>query len=377
MRIVRLLACALVAAAVGFSAQAHNLAYALADVRLAADGAARIEIRAHIPALLMGQPQGHLADDVLPSFLALPDTELAARESQAAAALTANLSLRADGRLVDAIAVAFPAPAVLRTDAAVPRSSPRPSSPLVLTTRLPPGTRTVDLALPQEFGPAVVAVTWPDGRRVTQGVGPGERTGPIRLAGPSPWRDGAAAFARFVALGFSHILPLGLDHVLFIVALAIGAPRLGRLIRLATLFTLAHSVTLALAAFDIVRAPAAIVEPAIALSIAVVAVMNLIPRPEGPRREQAPLIVAFGLLHGLGFAGALRALGLPRGQETLALAGFNVGVELGQVAVILAVLAAVGWWRSRPFYATRIAAPVSLAVAAIGLFWTIQRILQF
>jgi hypothetical protein len=355
--------------------RAHDLTYALVDVAISDDrSTVRIDIRCHVPALIMGAPQGHLAPGPLATFLALSDAQLSARQSAAADVFLAGLTLRADGKLIDEARVGFPDPGVLRADALVPATSPKPSAPLRLNASLPPDAGAIDLALPTALGPAVVVVRWPDGRVATLATRDGERTRTIRLAGPDPLADALDALVRFGVLGFHHILPLGLDHIAFIAALAVAAPRLGGLIRLATVFTLAHSLTLALAALRIVEAPSALVEPAIALSIVAMAGLTAIrgPAPAGP--GTTAVVFGFGLLHGLGFAGALGQIGLPRGQEALALIGFNLGVEVGQIAVILIVLALVAAWRTKPFYAARIAQPASALIAVAGLIWTVQRI---
>jgi hypothetical protein len=188
------------------------------------------------------------------------------------------------------------------------------------------------------------------------------------MAAPSA----AATAGRFLRLGFAHILPAGLDHVLFVLGLALLSPRLGPLLAQVTAFTLAHTFTLALAVYGVVSLPSRVVEPLIAASIVYVAVENLFRREASWTR--LVLVFAFGLLHGLGFAGVLAELGWPQGRKLLALVSFNVGVELGQLAVIvlaLLVLAA----------ATRAGVPrrplergLSVAVAAIGLVWVVQRL---
>ena len=133
----------------------------------------------------------------------------------------------------------------------------------------------------------------------------------------------------------THILPYGLDHVLFVAGLALLSPRLGPLLAQVTAFTLAHTLTLVLASYGVVSLPSRVVEPLIALSIAYVGVENVLsPRL---RASRLVLVFAFGLLHGLGFAGVLSEMGLPDRHRLIALLAFNVGVELGQLAVIALV----------------------------------------
>jgi hypothetical protein len=186
-------------------------------------------------------------------------------------------------------------------------------------------------------------------------------------------RLGWTRFAHIVGLGFTHILPLGVDHVLFVCGLFLLAGGTRALLLQISAFTVAHSVTLAIAALGIVRVPAAIVEPLIALSIAYVAIENLM--SSSLSRWRLAIVFGFGLLHGLGFAGALRDLGVSRPDLPATLVGFNVGVELGQIAVVILAATLV---RLLPVPANQrrqwITVPASAAIAAMGIFWAIQRL---
>ena len=140
-----------------------------------------------------------------------------------------------------------------------------------------------------------------------------------------------------------------------------------------TAFTIAHTITLALTIYGVVSLRPAIVEPAIALSIVYVAVENIATSELKPWR--IALVFGFGLLHGMGFAGVLSQLGLPRSEFLTALLCFNAGVELGQLSVILAAFLLLGLpFRRKPWYRRRVVVPASLAIAAVGLYWAIQRI---
>jgi hypothetical protein len=140
-----------------------------------------------------------------------------------------------------------------------------------------------------------------------------------------------------------------------------------------TAFTVAHSITLGLSLYGYIALPASIVEPLIAVSIVYVAVENLITTELKPWRIY--VVFAFGLLHGMGFAGVLTELGLPRSDFVTALIAFNVGVELGQLAVIAIAFLAVGvWFGKKPWYRQRIVIPGSLAIAAMGAWWTVERV---
>jgi hypothetical protein len=141
-----------------------------------------------------------------------------------------------------------------------------------------------------------------------------------------------------------------------------------------TAFTIAHTITLAFSVYGIVSLSPSVVEPLIALSIVFVALENLVTTQIKPWR---PFVVfSFGLLHGLGFASVLRELGLPGKEYITALVAFNIGIELGQLSVILLALALVGWFQQNDWYRSRIAIPSSALIAAIGGYWTFELIFQ-
>ncbi len=182
----------------------------------------------------------------------------------------------------------------------------------------------------------------------------------------------ATVIRRYLVLGFTHILPKGLDHILFVLGLFLLSLRWKPLLAQVTAFTLAHTLTLALSIYGLVSLPSRFVETAIALSIVIIALENLFVREV--KKSRVALVFAFGLLHGLGFAGVLTELGLPRRAFLPALLSFNVGVELGQLAVLTVAFALVGQpFGSEPWYRRRVVLPASLAIAAVGLWWAIQR----
>lgn len=177
----------------------------------------------------------------------------------------------------------------------------------------------------------------------------------------------------YLVLGYKHILPLGLDHILFVLSLFLLNPKLKPVVMQATAFTVAHTVTLGLAMYHIINPPAIIVEPLIALSIMYVALENIF----SPRlkKSRIGIVFLFGLVHGVGFANALGELGLPQNAYFSSLIMFNVGVELGQLTVILAAFFLIGkWFGQKPYYRKRIVIPLSVAISVIAAYWTIQRI---
>lgn len=184
----------------------------------------------------------------------------------------------------------------------------------------------------------------------------------------------------YIALGFKHIL-LGYDHLLFVLALVLFVKRLYRLLLTATAFTLAHSITLSLAALGVIHVPTPLMEALIALSILLLAV-ELVRATDDPRRavglRPAGLAFAFGLLHGLGFASALAQIGLPQHEIPLSLLGFNAGVEIGQVTFIITLL--IIGYLARPLSPPRKRLAYRVCTYGIGslaAFWTIERIVAF
>lgn len=194
---------------------------------------------------------------------------------------------------------------------------------------------------------------------------------PLAKAVVPPTR--AEVVKLYLKLGFTHILPEGPDHVLFVLGIFLLSRRLKPILAQVTAFTLAHTLTLGLSIYGVVSLPPSIVEPLIALSIVFVAVENILTPELKPTRIL--LVFAFGLLHGLGFAGVLSELGLPRSEFLPALLSFNLGVEGGQLAVIgLATLLLGLPFRHRGWYRQRVVVPASCLIAAVGLYWSVQRV---
>ena len=177
----------------------------------------------------------------------------------------------------------------------------------------------------------------------------------------------------YTQIGFTHILPLGLDHILFVIGIFLFSPKLGPILWQVTAFTVAHTITLGLAMYGVVSLSPSVVEPLIAASIVYVGVENIL--STALRGWRILLVFLFGLLHGMGFAGVLTELGLPKGEFVTALISFNVGVELGQLSVICLALALVGWCRNRGWYRNRVTIPGSLAIALVGAYWTVERLI--
>ncbi len=181
----------------------------------------------------------------------------------------------------------------------------------------------------------------------------------------------SAVIPQYVELGFTHILPDGLDHILFILGLFFLGRSFEALLVQITLFTIAHSLTLGLSLYGVVSLPTRIVEIAIALSIAFIGIENLF---QNRLSRWRPLMVfAFGLIHGLGFAHTFEQTSVPTDDFLPALFSYNIGIELGQLAVVAVTFAAVGMWWKRDWYCKVIARPVSGAIAFTGLCYAVSR----
>jgi HupE/UreJ protein len=243
--------------------------------------------------------------------------------------------------------------------------------------QLPAGAKEFRWSLARELGDNVLRIR-EAGRDETVSIWlkNGEWSDPFVFGKGVRPRPSAQVAAQYVGLGFTHILPKGVDHILFVVGLFLLSTRWKPLLVQVTAFTIAHSITLGLSIYGVFSLPASIVEPLIALSIAYVAIENVL---TSELHAWRPVVVfGFGLLHGMGFAGVLQEIGLPRSEFLTALIAFNVGVELGQLAVITLAFVLTGlWMRGKTWYRRGIVVPASVAIAAIGLYWTGERVVEY
>lgn len=177
----------------------------------------------------------------------------------------------------------------------------------------------------------------------------------------------------YLKLGFQHIIPEGFDHILFVIGLCLISTKIKTILWQATAFTVAHTITLALSMKGTIAVPAALVEPIIALSIMFVAIENLVISELKPWR--IAVVFLFGLIHGMGFANSLNEIGLPPDKFFTSILAFNVGVELGQIAVIASVFGLIIIpLRQKEWYKKRVVFPLSILIAIIACYWTIQRL---
>lgn len=296
--------------------------------------------------------------------------------------LTPELEARVGGLIADSINgvhVAFdgrevaPRVAVVRPEGGVSVAE-APELKLRLSGAIPGGARTFTWRNDVKLGTYMLAIRTEGQEAIARQwiEGPAESE-PFRLKSEIvPMTRGQVA-AAYLKLGFTHILPKGADHILFVLGIFLLSTRLKPILLQVTAFTVAHTITLALTIYGLVSLSPRIVEPLIALSIVYVAVENILTPELRPWR--VALVFGFGLLHGMGFAGVLSELGLPRSEFLTALLCFNAGVELGQLTVIAAALVLIGLpFRRKPWYRRRVVVPGSIAIAAVGLFWFVQRV---
>jgi hypothetical protein len=357
------------AAAAVAPAAAHDLELTRVLLLVRSDGSFQADVVCDLDALALGVSPSADSQRLYEILTALPADERLRRLEALRGLLGRRLRVTFDGQPAG-FEVSFPQAG---------RPSPAGAEPsyLGLLARLegavPPAAATVSFRASRAFPPVELTV-------LEEGTLSGTRL-PLQRGEESPvHRLGEAAggrldlpvAARYLVLGFWHILPRGWDHMLFVLGLFLLVPRWQPLLWQVSAFTVAHTLTLALAVTGALSLPSTIVEPLIALSIVTVAVENVLVTR---LRWWRPLVVfAFGLLHGLGFAGVLAELGLPPGERLAALLAFNLGVEAGQLAVLVVAFAVLGAFRNAPWYRRRLAVPLSIGLAAVGLFWFVQRL---
>ncbi len=355
---------------------AHEVTPAVADVAVGAT-TVEVTIRLSLEPILAGMDLSAL-EDTNDSPLAGRYDALRAEEPQAlVAALTAawpqlaqRFVIKAGDTVVVPRIMAIEVPEV--GDLELPRDSL-----LTLQADLPMDGTAVQVGWHAGFGSLVVRQAEGDANSYAAILSNGNLSDPLPREGAAPDSAGAV-FARYVISGFEHIVPKGLDHILFVLGLFFYALRLRPMLLQVTAFTLAHTVTLALASLGLVTVPATIVEPLIAASIVYVAVENIFGGRESGGRIgglRVAVVFGFGLLHGLGFASVLGDVGLQANRFVVGLIGFNIGVELGQLAVIALAFAALGWpFGRKSWYRAGVAVPASALIALVGLWWTVQRL---
>ncbi|MGB5467215.1 MAG: HupE/UreJ family protein [Sedimenticolaceae bacterium] len=351
---------------------------ALVEISVFSEGRFRIEVRASIEALLTGINSQYKDTTQAPTaeeydrLRELEAPALAQAFEPFKQEMLDAIELRFDGRPAQAeiTAVDIPVPGYTK----VPRISL-----IVLEGDIPVDTKTLSWYYPAAFGDNAVRVRQVDEQNAQwhwsswQWIREDRASEAFSLTEVFTQPDFLTVVVDYVGAGFDHIIPKGLDHILFVLGLFLFSTRMRPLLWQITMFTVAHSITLAMAMTGVIELPARVVEPLIALSIAYVGIENV--WHKRLHKSRLFLVFAFGLLHGLGFASMLADFGMPENAFATALISFNVGVELGQLAVVALAFLTVGlWFGNRPDYRRLVVIPGSLLIAAVGLYWTWQRL---
>lgn len=354
-------------------ASAHEIQPAIADIDFSTQGQVDLVIETNLEALIAEIGPEHEDTNASPNasrydgLRTLSPSELEEAFEGFEAAFLSGLDLRSGSEQLSADITELEIAPVGDLDLAR-------MSKISLTAPLPADASDFVFAWAPQFGAAVIRVeaAGEGGEIYSAFVQQGEASEPLDIAGPAP-RSFVDIVIDYIVIGFTHIVPKGVDHILFVIGIFLASIKLAPLLWQVSAFTVAHTVSLALGILGIVQISPAIVEPLIALSIAYVCVENILFKKMSPWRPA--IVFAFGLLHGLGFAGVLGEVGLPTSEFVTGLISFNVGVELGQLFVIAICFALVGFWLgNKPYYRKLVVVPASLLIGAIGLYWFVERI---
>lgn len=364
--------CALLALILAGNANAHEIRPAIANVEVTQE-ATQLSVRMSVEPILAGADLAGITDtdqsplsERIDTLRAQSPEEIARLFREAWPQIRNGIFVYVDGDKINPELIGVdtqPEP-----DIKLPRDST-----FMFTAPLPANSAPVVIGWAAEYGPLIVRqiadVEAPYSAYLSDGAlsDPIPRTGKVQTSAMD-------LFIDYVVIGFEHIIPKGLDHILFVLGLFFFALNWKALVLQISAFTLAHTVTLALATLGIVSVPSAVVEPLIAASIIYVAIENVVQRSITVWRTV--IVFAFGLLHGLGFASVLGDVGLEPTRFVTGLIGFNVGVELGQLAVIAIAFLVFGLpFGKQPWYRKRVALPASFLIALTGAFWFFERVL--
>jgi len=351
---------------------------ALVEISVFREGHFQVELRASIEALLTGINGQYQNTTEAPTseeydeLRELPPEKLAIAFEPFKSQLTEQIGLTFDDKRITPRIGQVDIPE--RGYTKVPRISV-----ILLEGEVPAGAETLTWYYPAAFGDNAVRVRQVNATEEQyhwsswQWIRDDKASEPFSLTEIATKRSSWQVAGDYLVAGFEHILPTGLDHILFILGLYLFSNRIRPLLWQVTMFTLAHTITLGLAMYGLVQLPANIVEPLIALSIAYVGLENIWHKKLVNSR--LVLVFAFGLLHGLGFASLLTDFGMPKDDFAVALISFNIGVEFGQLAVLLGAWLLTGlWFGSRPWYRQAVAIPASLAISVVALYWFWDRL---
>lgn len=352
-------------------AVAHEFTVTPVAVVLPGDGTFQADVGLDADALALGLALETDSEAVARGMRELPAEEFGGAIERARLAVRRDIRFYFDGILTE-FQVSFPHHG---TSAAAEADPPTVLGVVArLQGAVPSGAEEVVVQLAERYKEVSLQIVTPGRDEPFAAlVEPGAASPACPLAGGSEPGSAPGVFATYLKLGFTHIVPKGADHILFVLGLFLLSARWRPLLYQVTAFTVAHSVTLALSTQGVFTLPGRFVETLIALSISWVALENIATSTLKPWR--VAVVFGFGLLHGLGFASVLGELGLPEGRFLAAVLSFNVGVELGQLSVVAAAYAVAGRFRNLEGYRRWVVLPGSMAIAATGMWWAIERAL--
>jgi hypothetical protein len=358
-------------------ALAHPAVSAVAIIKVDPAGRVSITLTHDALAFALNEQPLRIDDEAMYALLRGPREDLAAALADAKDRLASGMRLTASGAPVPFTLTAWPTPeSVDRWKSENPAGRLPVKLEFTAEATLPHGAADLSIQFPPALAEVILMLDRPGVEPLTIPLAPGEPSPAVppfpSTASPQPPTAAPSTAARFLRLGFTHIIPQGPDHALFVLGLFLLVPRLRTVAWQITAFTVAHTLTLTLTSLHIIGVPSSVVEPAIAASIAFVGVENLLVTRVHPWRIAVAFV--FGLVHGMGVATSFKEAGFPPGQLVPSLAAFTVGVEGGHIAVLLAAFAALGWTRGKPWYRSRVAVPLSLAIAAVALVWLFLRL---
>jgi hydrogenase/urease accessory protein HupE len=362
-----------------YQAKADVVKPALVEISVYSEGSYRIEIRTSIEAILTGinsrftnttqSPNAKKYDELRALQAPYLLKEFQAYQNQ----FMQHVGFKLDNKraFFDSIEVNIPDPGYTK----IPRTSL-----IILHGKIEQRVKSLSWHYPAFFSDNAVRVRQIDNNKEKwhwsnwQWLRNDQWSQPFSLTEVFHKQSIKSIISTYTQAGFEHIVPRGLDHILFVLGIFLFSLKLKAILWQVTLFTLAHSITLSLAMMDIWTLPATLVEPLIALSIAYIGIENLFVKKI--KVSRLIIVFAFGLLHGMGFASMLADFGVPNYGFFTALMSFNFGVEIGQLFIIAITYALiVHWCKNRAWYRSRIVLPSSFVIGLIGIFWCYDRLL--
>jgi len=356
---------------ISFSASAHEIRPAIVDINLSKDGNYTMAIQLNLEALIANIGSQHKDTNesdqahIYNNLRKMPYDDLIKKFADFKPTLLPNIQLKFNQKTENLNVKSVQIPEVGDIDLAR-------DSVIHFSGKVPSNTKELSWQWHKNYGNAVLKIATDQKPELYSSyILDGKTSDTIKLKGlttTSTWQQ----FINYLQVGYVHIVPKGLDHILFVVGLFLLSTQFRPLLIQITTFTVAHSITLALGIYGIVSVPSSIVEPLIAASIIYVCFENIY--SDKLSRWRPVVIFLFGLLHGLGFASVLKEIGLASDNFATSLIAFNIGVELGQLSVIAACFLLVGlWFRHKSWYRQRITIPASVLIAIIASFWLVER----